>query len=118
MPVGVVRAVANGDVLVKALVTDGIDVQRVVHLGRTIPAALRTAIDARDRECVIAGCHVSRHLEYDHNVPVAEGGATSYENLHRCCGIHHHEKHRRNARLAGEPHMHLERARSPARPPP
>ena len=86
VPVQVVRVLASGDVLVKALVTDGIDVQRGVHLGRTIPAALRTAIDARDRECVIAGCHVSRHIEYDHNIPVSEGGETSYQQIHRVCG--------------------------------
>ncbi|MGZ4677343.1 MAG: hypothetical protein ACXVJ7_17220 [Acidimicrobiia bacterium] len=39
----------------KALVTDGTDVTRVVHLGRTVPVALRSAIRTRDRVCVIEG---------------------------------------------------------------
>lgn len=119
VPVGVVRVIANGDVLVKALVTDGIDVLRVAHLGRTIPAALRTAIDARDRECVIGGCHVTRHLEYDHDLPVSEGGETSYHQLHRLCRFHHREKHRHNARLQGPPgEMTLVPGTPQGRPPP
>ncbi|MBM3676153.1 MAG: HNH endonuclease [Actinobacteria bacterium] len=119
VPVEVVRRAPNGDAALKALVTDGTDVIRVVHLGRTIPAVLRTAIEARDRECVIAGCHAHRHLEIDHDIPIHEGGTTSYENLHRLCRHHHHEKHRTKARLVGAPgHMRLERGSNRERPPP
>ena len=51
----------------------------VVHLGRSIPATLRTAIETRDQTCVIAGCDVDRHLEIDHNIPYAQGGPNPRE---------------------------------------
>ena len=56
---------------------DGTDVLAVSHLGRLIPARLRTAIEDDQRECAIAGCHVDRHLEIDHNLPVEAGGPTA-----------------------------------------
>lgn len=100
IPVGVARELAE-DCILRALIVDGTDVLAVSHLGRTIPARLRTAIEARDRECVIAGCHVSRHLEIDHNQPVAEGGRTELTNLHRLCHHHHDHKTRHDLRLEG-----------------
>ncbi|MBK5286972.1 MAG: HNH endonuclease [Acidimicrobiia bacterium] len=93
----------GSDAIIKALVTNGTDVARVVTLGRSIPAALRTAVETRDRVCVIEGCEVDRHLEIDHNVPYAQGGATSLENLDRLCHHHHGVKTRRDLRRLGPP---------------
>ncbi|MBK5288462.1 MAG: hypothetical protein JJE46_08340 [Acidimicrobiia bacterium] len=45
VPVGVAQRLAS-DSFLKALVMDGCEVTRVSHLGRTIPAHLRTAIEA------------------------------------------------------------------------
>ncbi len=100
VPVGVARRLSS-DAFVKAIVSDGCDVTRVAHLGRTIPAHVRTAIEARDRTCVIAGCEMDRHLEIDHNVPVAVGGLTALVNLGRLCHHHHDEKTRRDLRRIG-----------------
>ncbi len=100
IPVGVARRLAS-DAILKALVTDGVDVTRVAHLGRTIPAHLRTAVQTRDLTCVIDGCEVDRHLEIDHNAPFAEGGPTSLENLGRVCAHHHDLKTRRDLRRVG-----------------
>ena len=61
VPVGVARRLA-ADCIMKAVVTDGVDITRVAHLGRSIPAHLRTAVETRDPVCVIAGCEVDRHL--------------------------------------------------------
>ncbi len=102
IPVSTARRLAS-DAVVKALVTDGTDVTRVVHLGRSIPVALRTAIETRDRVCVVEGCEVDRHLEIDHNVPYAVGGAASLENLGRVCSHHHGLKTRRDLRRLGPP---------------
>jgi hypothetical protein len=108
IPVAVAERLAC-DAILKALVVDGTDVLAVAHLGRTIPARLRTAIEARDRECVVAGCHATRHLEIDHNVPISEGGETSLGNCHALCHHHHDHKHRHEARLVGAPgHMTFE----------
>ena len=49
-------------------------------------------------ECVIAGCHVTDHLEIDHNEPVESGGPTAMWNLSRLCRHHHCHKHRHDLR--------------------
>ena len=100
IPVGVARRLTS-DAILTALVTDGVDVTRVAHLGRTIPAHVRTAVQTRDRACVIEGCEVDRHLEIDHNVPFAEGGPTTPGNLGRVCHHHHDLKTRRDLRRVG-----------------
>ncbi len=41
--------------------------------------------------CTILGCEVSRHLEIDHNIPVASGGLTELANLGRPSPHHHHD---------------------------
>jgi hypothetical protein len=101
IPVVVAEKLAD-DAILKALITDGTDVRSVSHLGRTIPARLRTAIEELQPECVIAGCHVDRHLEIDHNTPVSEGGVTALWNLNRVCHHHHDLKHAKDLRIVGE----------------
>ena len=91
------------DGIVKAVLTDEADVKAVAHLGRTIPAKLRTALEARDRTCVIPGCDERDELEIDHVVPYAEGGPTQLGNLVRLCRWHHDLKTYRRWRLAGRP---------------
>ena len=51
---------------------------------------------------MIAGCHVDRHLEIDHDTPVAEGGRTEIGNLNRVCHHHHDLKHAEDLRIVGE----------------
>ena len=102
VPVAVARRMAS-DSIFKILVIDGVDVTRVSHVGRTIPAHLRTAVEVRDRVCTIVGCEVGRHLEIDHNIPVATGGRTELANLGRICHYHHDRKTRLDLRRHG-PH--------------
>jgi hypothetical protein len=90
------------DAILKALLTDGVDVHAVSHLGRTIPAHLRTALDELHPECVLEGCNATWGLEIDHNWDLALGGPTALWNLNRLCRFHHQEKHRRNLRLVGD----------------
>jgi len=89
------------DAIVHALAIDGTDVTAVSHLGRLIPARLRSALLERQRECAIEGCHVDRHLEIDHNLPVEAGGPTTIWNLNRLCSHHHRHKHHHDLRLVG-----------------
>jgi 5-methylcytosine-specific restriction endonuclease McrA len=74
-----------------------------VHLGRSIPTTLRTAVETKHRTCMIAGCDVDRHLEIDHNIPYAQGGPTTLENLGPLCHHHHDHKTRRDLRRLGPP---------------
>lgn len=100
IPVAVTQRLA-GDSIMKALVHDGTDVLVVSHLGRTIPARLRTAVEELFPECAIAGCHTNRHLEIEHNNPVSEQGPTALWNLTRVCRHHHAYKHAKNLRIEG-----------------
>ncbi|CAN5588843.1 hypothetical protein BH24ACT26_BH24ACT26_22830 [soil metagenome] len=102
IPVASARALAS-DAVLSALVADGVDVRAVAHLGRTIPAHLRSALEARDPVCVVPGCDVRDNLEIDHIVPVAEGGPTRLSNLDRLCGWHHYLKTHRGYVLSGGP---------------
>ena len=102
VPVGTARRLSS-DAIVKALVVKGTDVTRVVSLGRSIPAALAIGIRTERRTCVIEGCEVDRHLELDHNVPFAEGGETSRENIDPLCSHHHDLKTRHDLRRLGPP---------------
>ena len=101
IPVSVAQRLAE-DAFLKALLTDGTDVLSVSHLGRTIPAHLRTALDDLYPECAIEGCHVAWGLEIDHNLPVEIGGLTEIVNLNKLCPHHHQYKHRHHLRLIGD----------------
>ena len=101
IPVVVAQRLAC-DAFLKALITDGVDVLAVSHLGRTIPAHLRTAIEDLYQECVVEGCHVNSHLELDHNRPIEEGGPTELVNLNPLCSHHHDIKHKLHLRLEGK----------------
>ena len=89
--------------IVKAVLADEADVKAVAHLGRTIPARVRTALETRDLMCVVPGCDERENLEIDHVVPYAEGGETRLDNLARLCRWHHGLKTHRGWRLEGAP---------------
>ncbi len=115
IPVATARALA-GDAFLSVLVRDGTDLRAVAHLGRTIPSRLRTAIELRDRSCVVPGCDVRRHLEIDHIMPVTQGGPTSLDNLARLCRWHHYLKTHRGYRLSGGPGSRRFGRPDPSRP--
>ena len=102
IPVATARALSS-DAILAAVLTEGADVKAVAHLGRTIPARLRTALEARDTECVVPACHNRYRLEIDHVKPLAEGGPTSLDNLARLCRPHHHMKTLMGFRITGQP---------------
>jgi Domain of unknown function (DUF222) len=102
VPVATARAIM-ADAFVTAVVTDGVEVSKVVHLGRTVTAHQRTALEVRDRECVVPGCHVRRHLEIDHVEPWAPTRVTRLDRLARLCHFHHAQKTYQGYRLEGTP---------------
>jgi hypothetical protein len=102
IPVSAARRLA-ADGIVKAVLDEAADVRGVSHLGRTIPARLRTALESRDQACVVSGCDERELLEIDHIVPLAAGGPTRLENLARLCRYHHAMKTHRGWRLEGSP---------------
>jgi hypothetical protein len=59
---------------------------------RTIPPALRRALQARDRSCRFPGCGV-RHAQGHHLHHWANGGPTRLDNLALLCRRHHRAVH-------------------------
>jgi hypothetical protein len=112
VPVDAVRAAVANDAFVKAVVCDGVRIDTVKHFGRRMSAELRTALELGDPArlegavCSEDGCDRRYGLELDHVDPVANGGASSYENLKFKCGPDHWAKTERDRRaglLGGKP---------------
>ena len=80
------------DSLLCGILYEGEDITGVAHLGRTIPAKVRTALLERDKVCVVSGCDKMCCLEFDHVTEFAKGGSTSLANLVRMCHWHHYLK--------------------------
>ena len=59
---------------------------------RTIPPALRRALQARDRQCRFPGCN-ARRCDAHHVQHWAEGGPTRLDNLVLLCRRHHRSVH-------------------------
>jgi len=55
---------------------------------RTVPAAIRRALTARDGHCAFPGCN-ARRCDAHHVVHWAEGGLTALDNLVLLCRRHH-----------------------------
>jgi Domain of unknown function (DUF222)/HNH endonuclease len=60
---------------------------------RVVPAALRTALERRDRHCRFPGCERRHDLHAHHVQHWAHGGATRKDNLVLLCRFHHRLLH-------------------------
>ena len=105
VPNRAIRQAIDDDAFLKVAFTDGVDIRTVTHLGRHIPAELRTALELGpppdfDGVRCACGCGKRHRLQWDHIDPVANGGATSRENLQPLSARDHRDKTRRD-RAAG-----------------
>jgi hypothetical protein len=126
VPVAVVRH-ALEDAFVKLVTHDGVRIDQVVHVGRRIPAVLRTALELgappefAGVSCVEEGCDHRYGLEWDHVDPVANAGPTSFDNVEPRCRACHRAKTERDRAaglLGGSNRRNAERAPpSPPSPP-
>ena len=92
VPVSVAREVL-GEAIVKLVITDGVDVANVTHLGRGPTAAQRAALLWTNPTCSVQGCPRQR-IEYDHQKPWAQTRHTRLDELDPLCGFHHDLKTR------------------------
>jgi hypothetical protein len=82
-----------GDSFLKVIIGDAVDVTSVCHLGRAVPAHIRSALEDRDEKCVVPGCDVAKGLEIDHyRIAFENDGPTELWNLCRLCHFHHYLK--------------------------
>ena len=91
---------------------------QVVEIGartRTIPPALRRALQHRDRSCRFPGCHV-RVGEGHHVRHWAQGGPTTLSNLALLCRRHHRAVHEEGYQLERMPDGALQFRRPDGRP--
>lgn len=68
------------------------DVLSVGRRTRSIPPALRRALEVRDRGCRFPGCG-NRFTDGHHHVHWADGGQTSLSNTFLMCRVHHRLLH-------------------------
>ena len=86
------RRLACDASLVQVLERDGVPL-RLGRKTRVISAALRRALNARDRGCRFPGCTSRRFVDAHHIEHWATGGATDLDNLVQLCGHHHRLLH-------------------------
>jgi len=66
---------------------------------RTVPTAIKRALQARDKGCVFPGCHHTRFVDAHHVIHWSAGGETSLENLILLCSRHHRLVHEGGFRI-------------------
>jgi Domain of unknown function (DUF222) len=90
IPVTVARDLL-GDAIIKLIITRGVDVLNVTHLGRGPSAAQRAALLWRNPSCTVQGCSRTR-IEFDHRDPWANTHHTRLDELDPLCKFHHDQK--------------------------
>jgi Domain of unknown function (DUF222) len=77
-----------GDAVLHLVITRGVDVLNVTHLGRGPTAAQRIALAWSAPVCTVEGCY-RRRLENDHREPWAKTRHTRLDELDPLCPFHH-----------------------------
>jgi hypothetical protein len=93
LPAETVRRLACDASLVTILENDAGEPLDVGRKTRSIPPAIRRALQARDQGCRFPGCTHRRFLDAHHIQHWADGGATKFSNLLLLCRFHHRHVH-------------------------
>jgi hypothetical protein len=122
VPVSVARELL-GDAILKLVITKGIDVANVTHLGRSATVAQQVALWWSSAACTVLGCPRTQRLQNDHRYEWVKTKRTRVDELDPLCKHHHDLKTRDNwALIEGEgprPMVPPEDPRHPRnRPPP
>ena len=88
IPVSVARELLPGSFLTLVL-TKGVDVINVTHLGRQFTAHQQTAMEWSDDQCQVLGCAEHRRLERDHRTEWSITHHTRTDDADRMCKWHH-----------------------------
>lgn len=90
IPVSVARQIL-GDAVLELVITRGVDVANVTHLGRGPTAAQRIALLWTSPTCTVEGCNAIR-VEHDHREPWIATRHTRLDELDELCKFHHDRK--------------------------
>jgi hypothetical protein len=91
IPIRVARGLL-GDAILKLVITRGVDVASVTHLGRGPTAAQRIASLWTTPGCTNVGCSNTLAIEHDHREPWTQVHETALDNLDRLCPRCHRRK--------------------------
>ncbi len=89
IPVRIARELL-GDAILKLVLTKGVDVANVTHLGRSVTVAQQIALWWQSPECIVEGCTRTRWLENDHLDDWARTHHTRLDETAPHC-THHHD---------------------------
>jgi Domain of unknown function (DUF222)/HNH endonuclease len=92
------RLCCDGDAIVLVEDEDG-EPLSVGRKTRTVPTAIKRALQARDKACVFPGCHHKRFVDAHHIKHWSAGGETSLDNLLLLCSQHHRLVHEGGFRI-------------------
>lgn len=87
VPVSVAQQLL-GEAVLKLVITRGVDVAHVTHLGRGPTAAQRVALAWTSPGCTVEGCPRTR-IEYDHREDWKDTRHTRLDELDPLCEFHH-----------------------------
>jgi hypothetical protein len=93
LPAETVRRFACDSSVVMLLENAGGEPLNVGRRTRSIPPAIRRALNARDKGCRFPGCTHTRYVDAHHVHHWAHGGETSQRNLVTLCRFHHRLVH-------------------------
>ena len=86
------RMLLEDDPFVAAVLSEGTEVQRVVHLGRGLNALQRTALEAGGVRCSNIACNRTVAIQVDHREPWARDPRTVLANQDPLCPECHRRK--------------------------
>ncbi len=90
VPVTWVRdLLAKGDPFVTAILTKGVDVHTVAHLGRKPTAFQKTALQWLSPVCTVLGCNSTENIQYDHREDWAKTHRTPTDGMDGLCTPDH-----------------------------
>jgi hypothetical protein len=93
LPIETLRRLTCDASLVRIVETEQGEPLDVGRKTRSIPAAIRRALNARDPGCCFPGCTHTRWLDAHHIEHWADGGETKLRNLVNLCRSHHRLVH-------------------------
>ena len=92
------RLCCDGDAIVIVENEDG-EPLSVGRKTRTVPMAIKRALQSRDKGCVFSGCHHTRFVDAHHIRHWSAGGETNLDNLMLLCSRHHRLVHEGGFRI-------------------
>ena len=102
LPIETVRRISCDGSVVRLIIDKNGNPLDVGRRQRTVPTALKRALEARDGGCTFPGCHRTHYVDAHHIEHWAKGGETTLGNLTLLCTQHHRLLHEGGYRIEVE----------------